>query len=109
MGGFLGGSSGLPGPPVILFYMASPHPPAIIRATNMLYLFTFDILIGLVFWVQGVLLVDMVMIGLIMIVPTMLGNLIGARLFDPRYEKIYRFVAYAIIGFSALRGLPIWD
>lgn len=109
LGGFLGGSCGVPGPPVILFYMASPHPPNVIRATSMLYLLVYDILICLVFWGQGVLLFETVLLGILMIVPMMIGNLIGAWLFDPRYQKVYRFVAYAVIALSALRGLPIWD
>ena len=33
---------------------------------------------------------------------------IGTYLFDPEREKQFRFVAYGVIGFSALVGLPFW-
>ncbi|WP_428545998.1 TSUP family transporter [Profundibacter sp.] len=35
VGGFLAGSVGLPGPPVIMLYMASPNPSEVIRANIM--------------------------------------------------------------------------
>ena len=46
LGGFLGGATGLAGPPVIMTYMASPHPAKVIRANLLLYLFGVDILMN---------------------------------------------------------------
>ena len=109
LGGFLGGSVGLPGPPVIMLYMASTLPPSAIRANNTLYLILADVLILTVLAVRGFLVASAVAIGIIAIVPYTLGNWIGAKIFRPEAEKAYRLAAYAIIAVSALHGLPVWD
>ena len=108
LGGFLGGSVGIPGPPVIMLYMASTLPPAAIRANNTLYLILADILILSVLAFRGFLAASAVAIGVVAIAPYTLGNWIGAKIFRPEAEKIYRTAAYAIIAASAINGLPIW-
>jgi len=50
-----------------------------------------------------------VVIGLMMAVPNILGNMIGAAIFDPERESLYRAVAYGVIAVSAISGLPLWD
>lgn len=104
--GFLGGVAGLPGPPVILFYMASPHGARVVRANMMVYLLGFDLLLMGVLAVQGRLVPDPLIIGAVLAVPNILGNLVGARIFDPAREGLYRWVAYGIITASAIAGLP---
>lgn len=108
-GGFLAGAAGLPGPPVILMYMVSTLPPAVIRANNTLYLIAADVvLLGALFW-NGYLVFTAVLLGLLLMVPYLLGNWLGAMLFRPDAEHLYRRIAYAIIATSAITGLPIWD
>ncbi len=109
LGGFLGGSVGVPGPPVIMLYMASTLPPSAIRANNTLYLILADILILAVFAVRGFLVGSAVAIGIVAILPYTLGNWIGAKIFRPDAEQMYRGAAYVIIAVSAIYGLPIWD
>lgn len=109
LSGFLGGVAGLPGPPVILLYMASPHGASVIRANTMLYLFFFDFLFLGLIATQGQLSWTVVVLGLMLAVPNLLGNLAGAAIFRPGKERLYRAVAYGIIAISALSGLPIWD
>lgn len=108
-GGFLAGSVGLPGPPIILLYMASTLPITAIRANNMLYLILADILLLAVLWWNGYLVVTALMLGVLMILPYTLGNWVGAHLFRPEAERFYRWAAYLIIAGSALMGLPLWD
>jgi len=107
-GGLLGGAAGLAGPPVILFYMASSHAPSTIRATIMLFLLGFDVIIFAVMGLQGLLVTQAIILGLILVPCVALGTVIGTALFDPARETLYRRVAYIIIGISAVRGLPIW-
>jgi uncharacterized membrane protein YfcA len=106
--GFLGGVAGLPGPPVILLYMASPNPVQVVRASIMAYLFFYDIVLMSVLAVQGDLMPVPAVLGLSMALPNLLGNLLGAAIFRPELDRIYRAVAYSIIAISALSGLPIW-
>jgi uncharacterized protein len=107
--GLMGGFAGLPGPPVILFYLSGPKPPAVVRANSLLFLVLYNVMIGGTFATKGLLDWRPVMIGLLLIVPYTLGGMIGAAIFDPARERIYRRVAYAIIGASALVGLPLFD
>jgi len=107
--GFLGGTSGVPGPPVIMIYMASENPPQVIRANNSLYLLIFDIMMLVVFALRGLLTLSAIILGIIIALPYLLGNQIGTWIFNPTYEKLYRIVAYIIIGTSALMGLPLWN
>lgn len=109
LGGFLAGCVGLPGPPIILLYMASTLPVSAIRANNMLYLILADVLMFVVLWLNGYLVASAIALGVLMILPYTLGNWAGARLFRPEAERVYRWAAYAIIAGSAIMGLPVWD
>lgn len=108
IGGFLGGIAGLPGPPVMVLYMASRLPPETVRANLILYLLIADIAIFPVLALQGVLQLTPVLIGLMVLLPYMAGTAIGAALFDPAKEKLYRAVAFTVITVSAIMGLPLW-
>ena len=58
---------------------------------------------------RGHLRLSAVALGVVLILPYTLGNWIGARIFRPEAERMYRIAAYVIIAISALHGLPIWD
>lgn len=107
-GGFLGGIAGLPGPPIILTYMSSLAPIKAIRGTSMVYLFSVDVLVFVVFYISDVLVALPVVIGVFLAVPYALGGMSGTALFNPQKEPIYRRVAYGLIAMSALAGLPIY-
>ncbi|MEO9820364.1 MAG: sulfite exporter TauE/SafE family protein [Paracoccaceae bacterium] len=109
VGGVLGGVVGIPGPPVIMLYMASGLPAAVVRATTMLYLLGYDIILIGVLLMAGRLEMAPLWIGVLLAVPNAIGNLAGAAIFKPGYERLYRGVAYAIIAASGLSGLPFWD
>ena len=108
IGGLFGGAVGIPGPPVIMLYMASTLPPAVIRANNTLFLLVVDVLFFSIFWLKGLLLTHYILIGIIIAVPYLTFCILGAFLFNPRREKIYRNTAYIIIFVSAFSALPIW-
>ncbi len=109
VGGFLAGSTGLAGPPVIMLYMASSSSAAAIRANLILYLLAIDILMVVMLTVMGKMTLVMVGLSLILTVPYLAGNVLGGILFQPRLEGFYRAVAYVIIAISALTGLPFLD
>ena len=108
MGGFFAGCVGLPGPPVIMLYMASTLPVAAVRANLTLYLILADLILLVVLQTGGLLVVSALAIGAVMVLPYLLGNWLGAVLFKPEAETLYRRIAYAIIAASAILGLPIW-
>jgi len=108
LGGFLGGSVGVAGPPVIMLYMASTLPISVIRANLTLYLVMIDIILTALLAIFGLFELIPVMIGLLLALPYMIANRVGAMLFRPDSEKMFRAVAYVITLAAAIIGLPIW-
>jgi len=107
--GFLQGAVGLPGPPVLLLYMASARAAEVVRANMLLFLLLTDVVYVPMIALFGQFDMTAVLIGISLILPGLLGNILGARLFRPGAEKTYRRVAYAIVAVSAVSGLPVWD
>lgn len=108
LGGLMTGFAGIAGPPVIMLYMASKLPISVIRANFLLYLVGIDLLLFAMLWGAGLLVWPVVALGLMMGIPNVLANIIGARLFDPQSERVFRTVAYIVIALSAIAGLPLW-
>lgn len=106
LGGFLAGVAGLPGPPVIMFYLASSLPAAAIRANLFIYLVLADALILAAFAIQGILESEHVVAGLVVAIPYLAALALGSLLFQPGKEKTYRTIAYCIIAASAIGGFP---
>ncbi|WP_415920194.1 TSUP family transporter [Tateyamaria sp. SN6-1] len=109
VGGFLGGVAGVPGPPVIMLYMASALPIATIRANFLLYLLGIDLLMITVLLGAGLVDLVAVMVGVLLVPLYMLSNVVGAWVFDPGAERLFRVVAYLVIAASAILGLPLWE
>jgi len=107
--GITGGAVGLPGPPIIMLFAASTKAVSCIRANIMMYLFVFDVF--LLFWLamKGHLEALPITLGLLFLVPSVAGNILGAKVFDPAREKLYRGIAYLVIFTAALTSLPLWD
>lgn len=107
-GGFLASAAGLPGPPVILLYLASDRPPMVIRANLIIYLISVDALMLALFAVTGRLELAPVLIGVALAPAIALGALLGARLFHPRRERVYRLAAVLTILTASVISLPVW-
>lgn len=105
LAGLLGGLTGLPGPPVILLYLASDRPTAVVRAATMAYLFMYDLLVMVIMAVKGALALVPLTVGGVLILPNLAGNVLGAALYRPGHDRLYRGVAYGVIAVSALSGL----
>ena len=107
--GFLGGAAGLPGPPVIILYMASHASVARVRATTLLFLVGFDFLFLGTFFATGRFEPTPFLLGLCLGLPGAAGVWLGQLIFDPAREALYRNIAYGVVTCAALLGLPIWD
>lgn len=107
--GFLGGATGVGGPPVIMLYMASDNPPKLIRANITLYLILSGVVLICVFALFGKFVFSAFGLGLVLAVPYLLGNILGAKMFRPEAARTYRLVAYSVIAVSAISGLPFLD
>lgn len=108
LGGFMTGFAGIPGPPVIMLYMASRLPIAVIRANFLMYLVLLDLMLLALMWGTGLMVWPVFALGVLVGVPNLIANALGALLFDPSAERLFRAVAYVVIASSAILGLPIW-
>ncbi|GAW36161.1 sulfite exporter TauE/SafE [Roseovarius sp. A-2] len=106
--GVIGGLTGLTGPVVILFYLAGQLVAQTVRANTILFLAALDTVIVANLLLQGRVEWHILLLALVLAVPYFITSLIGQALFDPRHERLYRWVAYAVIGLAVLSGLPLW-
>lgn len=107
--GLAGGMTGLTGPVVILFYLAGLKAAQTVRANTILYLALLDVVV-----LANLVLADasnpaMIVVAAILAVPYFITSLIGQRLFDPKYERTYRWAAYAVITVAVISGAPVLD
>lgn len=107
--GVVGGATALPGPPVILYYMASPMPVAQVRANLMMFLVMVDLGLVVLLAMAGRLSLAMALVSALLLVPFSLANWIGSALFRPDRAGMYRALSWGLIAASALAGLPLWD
>jgi uncharacterized protein len=108
LAGVLGGSTGLNGPPVILFNLGTDQPVAVTRANLTVFLTVSSLGIIPHLWAQGLLADTALWIGAILFLPYAAGTRAGAAIFDPGRARLYRGAAYAIIGFAGVAGLPLF-
>ncbi|WP_028028365.1 sulfite exporter TauE/SafE family protein [Gemmobacter nectariphilus] len=108
MSGLVGGATALPGPPVILYYMASPLPIAQVRANLTMFLLMVDLGLVSVLGASGQLSWALATVSLMLLVPFSLANGLGSALFRPERARAYRLLSWGLIAASAIAGLPFW-
>lgn len=106
--GLLGGSTGLNGPPVILFNLGTDQPVAVTRANLAVFLTVTSLSFIPQLWAQGLLVGHALWIGAILFVPYAIGTRAGVMVFDPARARLYRWAAYVIIGLAGVAGLPLF-
>jgi len=106
LSGITGGATGLNGPPVILFNLATDQPVAVTRGNLAVFLTLTSLGVLPQLWLQGMLRPQAVWLGLILLIPYSAGTWCGVRLFNPRHAVLYRCLAYGLIGAAGLAALP---
>lgn len=108
LSGITGGSTGLNGPPVILFNLGSDQSVAVTRG-NLACFLTFNSLLMMpMMWLQGLIDGPAFWLGAILLAPYAAGTWAGARLFRPEGAGLYKAAAFILIGAAGVMGLPIW-
>ncbi|MGE0421177.1 MAG: sulfite exporter TauE/SafE family protein [Reyranellaceae bacterium] len=93
------------GPPVLMYLLAGNDPPARHRANIITYYMATQIpLIAIMFW-GGVAGWDSVVRGIVLLPLMLVGSWIGAKLFQPENERLYRNVALVILFCAGAFGL----
>ena len=101
LSGLLSGSTGIGGPPVILYLMAGDDQPVVLRA-NMIGYFTI-VLVGMAvtFAVLGLFGAPVMWRTGLLVVPFVVGIFVGAKLFPFASERTFRNIALAVLAASA--------
>jgi uncharacterized membrane protein YfcA len=102
LGGFLSGSTGIGGPPAIIYLMSSGDGPALIRA-NLIGYFTV-IGAGLIVYYshQGLIGADVLWRAGLLIPFFVVGIVAGSRLFGLASAQTFRHIAFSILTASSL-------
>ena len=109
MAGLIGGATGLTGPVVIMFYLASSQLVQVIRANSIIFLGVIDVALIVMLVARGLADWEAFYLGLFLAIPYVLTAMLGQRLFDPNKEKLYRILSYGVIIGVAVISMPIFD
>ena len=107
--GVLSGAAQVGGPPVVVYWLGSAIPAAIMRANIMVYFAISTVLTTIAYVLGGVLTVEVLMLAALTAPLYGAGLWIGARLFGIASETTFRRVCYALIAVAALGSLPALD
>ncbi|QDC09920.1 sulfite exporter TauE/SafE family protein [Oceanicola sp. D3] len=106
--GALGGATGLTGPVMILFKLSGQGSAVEVRASTISFLTLLSMLLLPMLWLQGLIRVEALWLALLVVPVYALGALCGQALFRPEMERLYRRVAYGLIGLAVAMSLPLW-
>lgn len=107
--GLVGGATGLTGPVVILFYLASSSAVKVIRANAIVFLAVLDIALAIMLVSRGLAGCSSFYVAVLVGIPYLVMTMLGQKLFDPSKEKLYRNLAYAAIAGVAIISMPLFD
>lgn len=107
--GVIGGMTGLTGPVIILFYLAGQSVAQRVRANTILFLAVLDVALIVNLIVANLVGWPEIALAATLAVPYFITTMIGQALFMPQYERLYRRVAYCVIGLAVVSGLPLWS
>jgi len=109
LGGFMGAAAALPGPAVLIYWLASAAKAVTVRANMIYYLFITDFLIIAGYLIGDIYTKEAVIRGFLCVPGYLIGILTGTRFFSGASERLYRNVAYIMILLAAISSLPILD
>jgi len=97
LGGFLSGSTGIGGPPAIIYLMSSGDAAALVRANLIGYFTVIGAgLIGYYAW-NGLINVDILWRAGLLIPVFVVGIFAGSRLFGLASERTFRHIAFSVL------------
>ncbi len=105
LSGLVTGIAGVGGMVVVIYVFSLGKKARVIRASLVMYLFL-SLLTSLVYYLYFELLTQTVLWrGAILIVPTIIGVVIGANLFSKAHDKMYRIFCLGLLIFISITGL----
>ena len=105
LAGIVSGLAHVGGMVVAFYVLASNAPARTVRGSLVLFLFLSSAASFLIMLAFGVMDLSGITRGLVFAVPTVLGVLIGQRIFIPAFERVYRPFCLLLLTALAMTGL----
>ncbi len=109
LGGFMGAAAALPGPAVLVYWLASAAKAVTVRANMIYYLFLTDLIVIVGYIFADLYTIEGIVRGLLCVPGYFIGIQIGARFFSGASDATYRRVAFLMILLAAITSLPMLD
>ncbi len=109
LGGFMGAAAALPGPAVLVYWLASAAKAITVRANMIYYLFLTDLIVIVGYIFADLYTLEGIIRGLLCVPGYFIGIQIGARFFSGASDATYRRVAFLMILIAAITSLPLLD
>lgn len=109
LGGFMGAAAALPGPSVLIYWLASAAKAIEVRANMIWYLFLTDLLIILGYLFSDIYSWEALYRATLCIPGYLIGIWIGSRFFSSASEYVYRTIAFLMILIAAVTSMPFLD
>lgn len=106
--GLTGGTTGLAGPPVVLFWLSGAREAAVVRANIIIFLAALDTALAVNLALRGLITAERLVTGAVLIPVFGAALWLGAHAFRGADDRLYRRVALGLCTAAALVGLPLW-
>ena len=107
--GLTGGMASMSGPPIVLFWLGGHSEAPVIRANIFAFFGLTGVVIGVSYWLNGLLTADLLLRALVLMPVYALALWAGATGFRMVPSTHYRRVALAICAVATVLALPAWD
>jgi len=109
LAGLAGGSTGIAGPPIVLFWLAGQGMAPTVRANIMVFFGITTVVGGVLYFLAGLFTGPRAVGSLALIPVYTLAIYAGAHAFGLASERLYRRLALGLCALAALVGLPLWS
>jgi uncharacterized membrane protein YfcA len=109
LGGFMGAAAALPGPAVLVYWLASTARAITVRANMIYYLFLTDLIVIIGYIFADLYTIEGIVRGLLCVPGYFIGIQIGSKFFSGASDATYRRVAFIMILLAAITSLPLLD
>ena len=107
--GLLGGISQVSAPPVAAFWLSSSSQASVVRANLIIFFALASIGTCIAYFLHGFFTIEVLHLLIVCVPCYAIGVLIGSRGFRKADPKLYRGIAYALIGLAAITSMPLLD
>ncbi len=109
--GVLNASASIGGPPVILYYLSSPAPAEVVRASLIAFFVVADVVSLAAMGALGLVTSTVGINAVLWLIPSLVGVGLGRRLFERWGRQQYRPLVVALLGVLAIlsAGRAAWD